>query len=120
SKGHRVYWPDKRTISIEHDIRFEPDVSTTAVDVPLEGEHLQNDQHPPAESTGQHAPEKTVVPVPEPIVGTDTDQGCDPPPHVQPEPRAQRTRKPSQWIKDLQSGVGTAGGRGAQKLPSSI
>ncbi|KAH9939684.1 uncharacterized protein BXZ73DRAFT_75873 [Epithele typhae] len=40
-----------------------------------------------------------------------------PPPN---EGRPQRNRKPTQWLKDLQSGTGTTGGRGAQRVPPSI
>ena len=39
---------------------------------------------------------------------------------VEPEGRPRRQRGPSQRIRDIQSGIGTTGGRGAQKLPKSI
>ena len=40
SKGHRIYWPERRTVSIERNVRIEPDDDTVVtVHAQAEGEH---------------------------------------------------------------------------------
>ncbi|KAF9799647.1 hypothetical protein IEO21_10534 [Rhodonia placenta] len=111
SKGHRVYWSTSRTVSVERDVRFVPEAPPSAsVDVrlPSEGEHSTINQNAsaPAPDTSPTIPEP--VPITQPPISSNEPR------------RSQRIRKQTQWVKDLQSGEGTTGGRGAQKVPESV
>lgn len=113
SKGHRIYWPDKRTVGVERDVRFEPTPSDRGVNVLLEGEDLHIEQHPSPAPNERHPPENgttSTAPIPTQAVEDIPDRDRDVPPHVETERRTQRVRKPSQWVRDLQSGAGTTGG----------
>ncbi|KAF8589762.1 hypothetical protein K439DRAFT_1285720, partial [Ramaria rubella] len=39
SKGHRIYWPGKRHVTVEHNMTFDSSVITVPVDVQAEGEN---------------------------------------------------------------------------------
>ncbi|PIL33575.1 transcription factor [Ganoderma sinense ZZ0214-1] len=161
SKGHRIYWPECRTVSVECNVRFEPeDGTTTTVGTQLEGEHIPDDDlrasTPPPQpnsepnvqpnktpsssdppSTPSISPPQPSEPSP-PIVTPEPPN--EPSPRSVPEPprpkhgqaesstpetteqtgHPKRNRRPTQWIRDLQAGVGTMGGRGALRVPKSI
>ncbi|KAF9799838.1 hypothetical protein IEO21_10490 [Rhodonia placenta] len=110
SKAHRIYWPDRHTVSIERDVRF--------ADVPLA---TPITMHIPAE--GEPIPEG-IPNAPTPTVSSDSADQDAVAGQVEAEPpmlrRSQRMRNPSQWVQDLSSGAGTTGGRGAQQVPASI
>lgn len=100
-------------------MHFPVDTSGSApvdVHVPSEGEHSLSSQNVPAPVLAPilapAAPEPAATTAPEPPVPPTT-------PTTEPR-RSQRIRKPTQWVKDLQAGEGTAGGRGAQKVPESV
>jgi hypothetical protein len=46
SKGYRIYWPEKRKVSVERNVSFVP--ATVSLDVPDKGESTSNSStHPP-------------------------------------------------------------------------
>lgn len=98
SNGSRIYWPGKNRVSVERSLTFtEPLVS-----VELEGEHDVSD------SGGKPAPQTSSPTIPSEPPCVPTPPPVTPPqpptiPVVPDAPRAQRTRKPSQYVRDLQT-----------------
>jgi hypothetical protein len=98
SKGHRIFWPGKRSVTVEHSVVFtEPLVSVGE----LEGE----------DSVGH----STVKPA---STATEADSRQDDEPSTPPQmpsipvpetPHIQRICKPSRYVRDLQS-IGSATG----------
>jgi hypothetical protein len=41
SDGHRIYWPERRTITVERSVKFNFDNEVVVGVLPLEGEHEQ-------------------------------------------------------------------------------
>ncbi|THH15160.1 hypothetical protein EUX98_g9509 [Antrodiella citrinella] len=132
SKGHRIYWPGKQTVSVERNVRFQPEPEVIEIDVPAEGE--QNVPIVPPDILPA-APINPPAPIPAPnlppaplLIPKPDPQPKELPPslsvEIAPEPvvlrRSGRDRHASQKIRDLQTGVGTTGGRGAQVIPPSI
>ncbi|KAL7278122.1 hypothetical protein ACG7TL_008093 [Trametes sanguinea] len=179
SKGHKIFWPEHRTVSIERDVRFEPseDVAVTVrvqsegeqsppgsvLNAPASSSNSSNPYTPSASpSPSLPAPPPVINAVPptsptKPIAGRPPlepavagPQGAseveppelaseveppglaseveppelasevEPPESALPESCPKRNRKPSAWVHNLQAGVGTTGGRGAQRVPKSI
>ncbi|CDO71000.1 hypothetical protein BN946_scf184844.g4 [Trametes cinnabarina] len=149
SKGHKIYWPERRTVSIERDVRFEPETEVLMdVRVQSEGEPTSGSvlNAPDSPSASPSSPSSSPPSTPKPE--TPTTAVATPPsvpsssPNTVPqkqtslkpilaeqdmpkeppvaEGRPKRERKPSAWVRNLQAGVGTTGGRGAQRVPPSI
>ncbi|CDO74006.1 hypothetical protein BN946_scf185043.g55 [Trametes cinnabarina] len=152
SKGHKIFWPERRTVSIERDVRFEPS-EDVAVSVRVQSEGEQSPPgsvlNAPASSSNSSNPStpsaspSPSLPAPPPVInavpptsptkpiagrpllepavaGPQGASEVEPPESAPPESRPKRNRKPSAWVRDLQAGVGTTGGRGAQRVPKSI
>ncbi|KAF8575077.1 hypothetical protein K439DRAFT_1370798 [Ramaria rubella] len=50
SKGHRIYWPGKHCVTVEHNMTFDSSVITVPVDVQVEGENrTSSDQYTTSE-----------------------------------------------------------------------
>ena len=99
SKGSRVYWPEKRTVTVERSIVFSNPV--VVVDG-LEGEAMAEPEHsaksPSPTPQSVEVPNNELPPVPVPVsVPLVTS-------------RPQRTRKPTQYVRDLLEGHGSATG----------
>ncbi|KAF7377535.1 Transcription factor [Mycena sanguinolenta] len=79
-------------------------------------------ENPPA---AQHTP-LPAPDAPDPIAeappaAPETIRPPSPTPTPAPDPpRTTRTRKPTQWLRDIADGTGSIGGRGATKLPPSV
>ena len=134
SKAHRIYFQAKRSVSVERNVRFEPEMISTSSGIRSEGEQATN-----IVQNAPNVPPKmspiTPTPLPPPSIKSDP---ITPPKSAEVpgkssggpvkskedtqviEESSGRTRRPSRWIRDLQSGTGSLGGRGAQKLPQSI
>ncbi|KAI0070301.1 hypothetical protein K474DRAFT_1608968 [Panus rudis PR-1116 ss-1] len=70
SKAHRVYWPDKRTVSVERNVKIDNDNDVVVeVSLPSQGEHLPAPAPPPIQST---KPETTKS---EPVTKVDAATG---------------------------------------------
>lgn len=142
SKAHRVYWPEKRSVSVERNLVFVPEAPVEAAIVP-EGENSPNSSQnspltpnsvastPPkpseidsmttqmlSEAPGTQSSSKAKPEEPSTSIHPPTDQG-ELSQHIEGLP-GPRKRNPSPWIKALQEGRGTAGGRGAQKVLKSM
>jgi transposase InsO family protein len=119
SKGHRIYWEDRRSVSVERDVLF--DVPSTTVLVPIEGESLNGARNQPDSDSLQAS--KPADPE-TPAIAPKPDSSISVPKQLAPEDapssRPSRVRKPSPWVQRLQSGEGTTGGRGAQEVPASV
>ncbi|KAJ3473669.1 hypothetical protein NLI96_g12886 [Meripilus lineatus] len=134
SKAHRVYSEAKRTVSVERNVRFEPETVPVTLGTRSEGEQVKSIVQ--TAPNVQAKPESTLTsPQASSIVDiegttssnpleTSGESSGDPkksqthaPPSREP---SGRTRKQTQWIRDLQAGIGSTGGRGAQKIPSSV
>ncbi len=176
SKGHKVYWPDRHTVLVERNIRFEPDTVVTET-VGVQGENsppsgpatppspppgpaatnppAPNPAQPPAPAAPTNLPNPATPAAPEsaaPHPDPPPTTMNPPPPDVSPpgapvdapehvltkrdvaeldapaapveseasSSRPRRTRQPSRWVRDLQAGLGSTGGRGAQRVPKSV
>ncbi|PIL28794.1 transcription factor [Ganoderma sinense ZZ0214-1] len=90
SKGHRVYWPERRTVTVERNVRFAaPNLPAPFADddAELEGEEDEPEDKPASlEPVPTTAPEPTVKPA------------------VEPAGRTTRMRRPSQKVRDIQEG----------------
>jgi hypothetical protein len=121
SKGHRVYWPGKRIVTVERSVTFSPaEISIHDADEPssFEGESVGNAKRSvttasddkEAELERHDAPADAVTP-PEPH-----DE-----PHDEPPTRPARTRKSTRYIQDILDGKGSATGlRNKPKLPVGL
>ena len=119
SKGHRIWVPGTGRIAIERDVVF-------AKDVTVEGELIDDDDDVAGDGVAEQAPNPVVEPPKvegEPLEEPEVEESVNIPPPAQ-EPVVIRTsgrqHKPSQWIRDIKSGEFSTGGRGAQKIPTSI
>ena len=96
SKGARVYWPKKRTVTIERNVYFDNSSSER-----LEGEDYELVEAPVSDLTPKSNSNPTSVNTPTPESAPTQDHT----PEVN-APRELRVRKPSQRIQDLIDGVG--------------
>ncbi|TDL21242.1 hypothetical protein BD410DRAFT_689829, partial [Rickenella mellea] len=100
SKGHRVYWPERSIVTVERNIKFDEHVPTSNAD-----------ESEPADDPPQ--PMQAPPDAPDPLENFEEQQA--------PEGRPQRVRKPSQYIRNLESGEGsTTGRRNAPLLPKGM
>ena len=127
--AHRIYWPEKKSISIERNVKFDDNDVLMPSAQPLEGEKeivkRQSTEENAAE-TNQDNREISDLQVAEP-----TGQNLPIPeePKIdwlgasfnQSEGRPQRTRKPSEYVKRLQAGEGVADDRPSQpSIPKGL
>jgi hypothetical protein len=106
SKGSRVYWPEKRTVTVERSVVF---TSPSVVIDGLEGEDSAEPEHSvkSPSSTSHQNDNSNDAPVPDI-------------PAVMPS-RPQRTRKPTQYVRDVLEGRGTATGLASRPaIPTGI
>jgi Reverse transcriptase (RNA-dependent DNA polymerase) len=99
SKGFRIYWPEKRTVTVEWNIYLD---NTTASASRLEGEKWIIETTTDAPASTAHTPPPPVAVVP--------TTAADPanPSDSEAELPAKWIRKPSQRVKDILDGYGTA------------
>ena len=100
--GHRIYWPEKRSVSVERSVRFNFNEETIVRILPFEGETTGE----PEESNNSNVKDSNVsqepvAPEPEPVEG-----------------RGKGIRKESEYVRMLQEGAGVTGQRGV--LPKGI
>ena len=106
--GCRVYWPAKRSVSVERNVYWDPSVAES---LSREGEDEENDPpnamiptHQPQPQT-QEAPATVASPAPKVF----TPRASKIPVHVDSlDPPTKRIRKPSQRILDIINGKGTS------------
>jgi hypothetical protein len=82
SKGYRIYWPEKRTVSIERNVVFNPedlltdDIVVVPGDVLAEGERDKVIQNESGDNETKNEGEI--------VENTKTDENHDSPPHIPP------------------------------------
>ncbi|KAL7284965.1 hypothetical protein ACG7TL_000054 [Trametes sanguinea] len=143
AKGYRVYWPSKRSVSVERNVRFvEADLPLAADDEQLEG--VSSRSKAECELLTSPAAPKSPDGSSEPPAVVDAPSSSPPPPapeppsHVSqiptesnvpdqdetmeeaaaPDPalgRGQRVRKPSEYVRRLDRGEGSTDGRGSKR-----
>lgn len=115
SKGFRVYWPDKKTVSVERNVYFN---KAGLSDSRLEGEDWEiietKSDEPASETiTNTSQPLSTIPPVstnvPPPKSTSDNDSEA--PNEPQAPRRSTRDRKPSQRARDILEGRAVTGER---------
>ena len=101
--GHRIYWPDKRSVSVERSVRFNFEEETVVRVLPLEGEMENNELKDRVERDVDGSTDIVEAPEPEPVEG-----------------RGKRIRKESEYVRMLKDGSGTTGGRSGDVLPKGV
>ena len=103
--GHRVYWPERRTISVERSVKFNFDDEVVVGTLPLEGENAGNEE---VERLTANEPEKHVD-----IVTPDAENPIpiDNPIPEALEGRGKRVRRETEYVRNLKSGIGVTGSR---------
>jgi hypothetical protein len=89
SKGHRVYWPGKRWVTVERDITFDVPILVHPTDAVTEGvTATQGSQSVSGTHHGQSPPPQPLDPSTDPADPLNRFEAADPtadrPPHVQP------------------------------------
>ena len=108
--GHRIYWPERRMISVERSVKFNFETNDVVVGVlPLEGEKPDDEHLTTIESDKPHVDFQTSdveveapVPVPEPVEG-----------------RGKCIRKETEYVKMLREGSAITGSKGGP-LPKGM
>ncbi|EGN93878.1 hypothetical protein SERLA73DRAFT_78253 [Serpula lacrymans var. lacrymans S7.3] len=133
SKGHRIYWPERQSVTVERSVIFDDSttLTPTANDVtPLELEGKSTYDQFPKESeiveiNSNNAPldlpnlQRAVNP-PDPQENPFPAQPPPVPPPVAPR-RSTRLRQPAQYVRDLLQGEGLISGTNkGQVLPRGI
>lgn len=116
AKGYRVYWPNKRTVGIERNVRFVESEPAPVADEQLKGAktdkgNLPVQSEPPAPPIpAPVTPSLPPSPIrePQPAIADDKPEEAALP--EQALGRGQRIRKPSEYVLRLQRGEGTADG----------
>ncbi|KAJ3715640.1 hypothetical protein DFJ43DRAFT_973065, partial [Lentinula guzmanii] len=100
-KSYRIYWPDTRRVSTEHNVYSD---KTSAEIVRVEGENWDIDLPIPEQRDSTSNP--SDQPVPPPLIPATVPQQREPSP-----PPARRIRKPSQRVLDILEGRGRSSAR---------
>ena len=128
SNGHRIYWPEKRSVTVERNVRFSTVGLPVVVvdDVELEGEGETTVVDPDPDMPAMVKPDKPESPPPELIVpnlpAPPADALLAPAPEPQiPPKRPSRARKPSRYVRDVLEGRGSADNRASKPaLPAGV
>jgi transposase InsO family protein len=114
--GHRIYWPERRTVTVERSVKFnfEPEEVVVGA-LPLEGERTADER---LTIDAEHdldnlKPDNQT---------TDVEKSVDDPdPVAKPiEGRGQRIRKETEYVRLLKEGTGVTGNRGGGVLPRGM
>ena len=113
SNGHRIYWADKRTVGIERSVKFDSDWVMVPRTVTLEGEPVGS--KPESLAAPKEITPATPAQHPQTPIGTAPATpardhlGANFEPATSHEPRPQRIRKESDYVKRLRTGEWTTG-----------
>ena len=107
-EGHRIYWPGRRTISVERSVKFNFDEEVVVGELPLEGENDTGECLTTTESEkhnidNQSPSVETPETVPEVVEG-----------------RGKHIRKETEYIRMLKDGSGVTGSRAGGILPRGM
>jgi hypothetical protein len=107
--GHHIYWPEKRSVSVERSVRFNFGDDVVVRVLPLEGEAGSNK---PNTLTQNETPKENVEDGNSDVVETS-----------EPDPvggRGKRIRKESEYVRMLKEGSGITGQRSKDGLPKGM
>lgn len=101
-EGHRIYWPEKRKISVERSVKFNVEDEVVVGVLPLEGEKAPGNDEVERLTND---PEKRNVN----IETSDAENPTDAPESN--EGRGKRIRKETEYVRNLREGLGVTGSR---------
>jgi hypothetical protein len=113
--GHRIYWPERRTVTVERSVKFnfEPEEVVVGV-LPLEGERKINERLPIEPDHGDKLDNQT----------SDAENPVDPPEALPVaetvEGRGKRIRKETEYVRMLKDGLAVTGSRTGEILPRGM
>ena len=117
--GHRIYWAEKRSITIERSVKFNFEEEIVVGQLPLEGENTTSE---PKTSQNLPIPKSTIEEVVEPVdveVPDHLGEAFESEPPA--EGRGKRIRKESDYARRLRDGEGvTTGLPSATLLPKGL
>jgi hypothetical protein len=143
--GHCVYWPKKHIVTVERDVKFNFNDGTA--DMPAKGEYIPNSarntsseeplapaqphvntnatdvmptENAPTQSNTSTSEPATMMPVNSTTSARIEEVPDEDAPPAETTMHSTHQRQPSAWLRDLRSGAGTTGGRGAARMPTSI
>src|ERR1700678_1059623 len=128
--GHRVYWPERRIVTVERSIRFTFNDEVIVGVLLLEGENrpatpgtqiVEQNMERPATPTTQNIEQQTIQPIePSNEIATETPETVSIEP-VEVLGRGRRIRRDSEYVKLLKQGTGVTGThQGGSLLPRGI
>jgi len=76
SKGHRIYWEGKWSVTVERSVRFVPNEVSGGWDMPLEGELEDFEEREPPEASDNPTPVENhpISPIPEATIEEVVDE----------------------------------------------
>ena len=102
--GHRVYWPEKRAVSVERSVKFNFEPNEVIVGaLPLKGEYGGDD------NDERKVPDEILVP----------ETRTEPEPAVK-SGRGKCIRKETEYVRLLREGMGVVGGKTSGVLPRGM
>ena len=123
--GHRVYWPEKRRVSVERNVKFNFEPEEVIVgNLPLEGEQSVAGKRSPVitPETMDQINHPGTIETELHHISTENLPNRQANPTVDSEPlvgRGKRVRKETEYVRLLRDGSGVTGGRGSV-LPKGI
>ncbi|KIJ55365.1 hypothetical protein M422DRAFT_145635, partial [Sphaerobolus stellatus SS14] len=111
SRGHRIYWPEKRRITVERNVDFEGEGMVSPGDTELRDDSkddINKAQIPPLDPQ-QAPPAQPQSPAPDPLPNFEPQEAESQGDDIR---RSSRVRKASRYIRDIVEGKGTS-----QQLP---
>jgi hypothetical protein len=107
SKGHRVYWPGKRRVTVERNVMFDETVLITPDDTQTEGEPItQNNRR----VTPHNQPPPQPPEAPTARIDPLDEFESSGPPAEQLQGKGHRVRKLSAYVRGISEGTGSSTG----------
>src|SRR6202522_895751 len=110
SDGHHIYWPERRSITVERSVKFNFQEEVVVGVLPLEGEYEPIVESTVVEPQTQQPEKPEIVSVHPEIVSEQPEEVLG---------RGRRIRKESEKVRMLRQGIGITGG-GGSLLPKGI
>ena len=107
--GHRVYWPERRTVTVERSVKFNFDDEVVVEVLPLEGEPEGSERLPETPSSDTKINDTTQIHTPPDLPDEPIAEG-----------RGRRIRRETEYVKSLKDGTGVTGERSQRVLPRGM
>ena len=109
--GHRIYWPERRTVSVERSVKFNFEVEdVVGVPLPLEGEN----------GNGRNRPDERLTSIDPEVSKTPAKEVLAPSTEPLAEGRGKRIRKETEYVRLLREGSGVTGEKSGKVLPKGM